>query len=120
MPEKENIIQQKTFAFARQIIALYLALKNEKEFVISRQLLRSGTSIGANVEEAIAAFSKKDFTHKMNIAQKEARESKYWLRLLSETHIAKSNTKELLTEVEEIIRILTAIVKSSQSNINNS
>ena len=119
MAEKENIIQQKSFEFAKNIIGLYLDLKNEKEFVISKQLLRSGTSIGANVEEAIAAFSKKDFAHKMNIAQKEARESKYWLRLLSETNIVKTRTEKLLKEVEEIIRILTAIVKSTQQNIKN-
>ena len=119
MLEKENIIQVKTFDFAKNIIGLYLDLKNEKEFVISKQLLRAGTSVGANVEEAIAAYSKKDFAHKMNIAQKEARESKYWLRLLSETHISKANAELLLKEVEEIIRILTAIVKSTQSNINN-
>jgi four helix bundle protein len=67
----------------------------------------------------MAAFSKKDFTHKMNIAQKEARETKYWLKLLSETNIVTSNSEKLLAEIEEIIRILTAIVKSSQTNINN-
>ncbi len=119
MAEKENIIQAKTFAFARKIISLYMQLKNEREYVISKQLLKAGTSIGANVEEAIAAFSKRDFVHKMNIAQKEARETKYWLKLLSETNIVTSNSEKLLAEIEEIIRILTAIVKSSQSNINN-
>lgn len=115
MAERQNIIQSKTFDFAKRIIALYMQLKNEREFVISKQLLRSGTSIGANVEEAIAAFSKRDFTHKMNIAQKEARETKYWLRLLSETEIVENNSHELLLEIEEIIRILTAIVKSAQN-----
>ena len=119
MAEKENIIQTKTFDFAKKVISLYMQLKDEREFVISNQLLRSGTSIGANVEEAIAAFSKKDFIHKMNIAQKEARETKYWLKLLSETKIVNSNSDQLLSEIEEIIRILTAIVKSAQNNINN-
>ena len=119
MAEKDNIIQQKSFDFAKAIIAFYLQLKDEKEFVISKQLLRCGTSIGANVEEAIAAFSRKDFVHKMNIAQKEAREAKYWLRLLSETNIVHSNSDSLLEDVEELIRILTAIVKSTQQKINN-
>ena len=119
MAEKENIIQFKSFEFAKRIIALYLELKNEKEYVISNQLLRCGTSVGANVEEAIAAFSRKDFVHKMNIAQKEAREAKYWLRLLSETNIVQSNSDVLLNDVEELIRILTAIVKSTQQKINN-
>ncbi len=69
MAENENIIQVKTFQFAKSIIALYLELKSEKEFVITKQTLRSETSVGANVEEAIAAYSKRDFAHKMSIAQ---------------------------------------------------
>lgn len=119
MAEKENIIQNKTYEFAKKVISLYMHLKDEREYVISKQLLRAGTSIGANVEEAIAAFSKKDFAHKMNVAQKEARETKYWLRLLTDTQIVNSNSEHLLVEIEEIIRILTAIVKSSQNNLQH-
>ena len=74
---KENVIAIKTFDFALTIINLFTELKNENEFIISKQLLRSATSIGANVEEAIAAQSRKDFVHKMSIASKEARETKY-------------------------------------------
>ncbi|MBI4972631.1 MAG: four helix bundle protein, partial [Candidatus Omnitrophica bacterium] len=79
---KDNLIQQKSFDFALAIIDLYKKLTIAKEFVISKQLLRSATSIGANIEEAIAGQSKKDFLHKMAIASKEARETRYWLRLL--------------------------------------
>jgi four helix bundle protein len=86
---KENIIAVKTFDFSLSIISLYINLKKENEFIISKQLLRSGTSIGANVEEAIAAQSKKDFIHKMAIASKEARETKYWLRLLNNLNLQK-------------------------------
>jgi four helix bundle protein len=79
---KENIIVTKTFDFALTVVNLFIELKKENEFIISKQILRSATSIGANVEEAIAAQSRKDFIHKMSIASKEARETKYWLRLL--------------------------------------
>ena len=77
----DNIIQKKSFQFSLNIISLYKKLKNEREFIISKQLLKSGTSIGANVEEAIAAQSRKDFINKMSIAYKEARETNYWLKL---------------------------------------
>ena len=81
--KKENIIQQKSFAFALRIVHLYRYLTNEKkEFVLAKQALRSGTSIGANIEEAIGAQSEKDFLSKLSIAYKEARETKYWLNLL--------------------------------------
>lgn len=81
--KKENVIVEKSFEFALKIIELYKILQKENEFVISRQVLRSGTSIGANVQEATAGFSKKDFTHKMSLASKEARETRYWLQLLT-------------------------------------
>lgn len=80
--KSNNLIVDKTFDFAIDIIEFYIQLKNDNEFILSKQLLRSATSIGANVEEAIAAQSKKDFINKMSIAAKEARETKYWLRLL--------------------------------------
>ncbi len=80
--KKENIILERSFDFALLIIELYKQLIAEKEFVLSKQLLRSGTSIGANVEEATAAISKRDFAYKMSISSKEARETRYWLRLL--------------------------------------
>lgn len=114
--QKENIILNKSFDFALQIIELYKQLILEKEFVLSKQLLRSGTSIGANVEEATAAISKKDFTAKMSIASKEARETRYWLRLLKNSNLVSINLEKELQEIEQIINILTAIVKTSQGH----
>jgi len=90
--KEENVIQQKSYAFALRIIQLYRYLAQEKkEFVLAKQILRSGTAIGANVEEAIGAQSKKDFLSKMAIAYKEARETKYWLRLLKDTKYLPEN-----------------------------
>jgi four helix bundle protein len=114
--KKENIILDKSFEFSLKVIKLYKKLVAEKEFILSKQLLRSGTSIGANVEEATAAISKKDFTAKMSIASKEARESRYWLRLLEKSKLVNLDFTKHLEEVEEIINILTAIVKTSQNN----
>ena len=91
---------------------------NQNEYVIAKQLLRSGTSIGANVEEATAAQSKKDFIAKMSIASKEARETNYWLRLLKDSKISREiDLSKHLEESEEIIKIITAIVKTSQKGL---
>jgi four helix bundle protein len=114
-----NLIQQRSFDFAKQIIGLYSELQHEKEFVLSRQLLKSGTSIGANVEEAIGGQSRKDFASKMAIASKEARETKYWLRLLMETDLSTIDVTKYLEEVDAIINILTKIVKTTQSHIQD-
>jgi len=114
--EKENIILTKSFDFALQIIELYKQMKAQNEYVLSRQVLRSGTSIGANVEEATAAISKKDFTAKMSISSKEARETRYWLRLIERSNIVNVDVKSHLYEVEQLINILTVIVKTSQNN----
>jgi four helix bundle protein len=111
-----NVIQEKSYLFALNIINLYKRLQEHKEFVISNQLLRSGTSIGANVEEAIAGQTKKDFIAKMAIASKEARETNYWLRLLRDGQMCPSvNVSSLICESEDLIKILTAIVKTSQT-----
>jgi four helix bundle protein len=115
---KENLIAIKTFEFALSVICLATQLKNGKEFVISRQIMRSGTSIGANVEEAIAGQSKKDFISKLSIAAKEAREAKYWLRLLDKSEITKVHVKDYLIEIEHIISILTKIIKTSKETVN--
>jgi four helix bundle protein len=112
--EKENVVLTKSFDFALQVIALYKQMVAQNEYVLSKQLLRSGTSIGANVEEATAAISKKDFAHKMSISSKEARETKYWLRLIKHSQIVKVDVGDLINQIEELIRILTAIVKTSQ------
>lgn len=113
MGDKPNLIVTKTFNFSKEIINLYIHLKKDKIYELASQVFRSGTSIGANVEEAQAAQSKKDFISKMSIAAKEARETRYWLRLLNETPLTEKETKNLLSELEEIINILTKIIKTS-------
>lgn len=112
--KKENIIVNKSFGFSLLIIDLYKQLNAEKEFIISKQLLRCGTSIGANIQEATAAFSKKDFIHKMSISSKEARETKYWLQLLKKSDLTNINVKNHLKEVEDLVNILTKIIKTAQ------
>ncbi|WP_339736580.1 four helix bundle protein [uncultured Sunxiuqinia sp.] len=111
--KKDNLIVDKSFEFALNSIELYKALVAEKEYVLSKQFLRSSTSIGANVEEAIAGESRKDFIHKMAIAAKEARESRYWLRLLDKSSLVNTDVTIQLNGIEEIINILTAIVKTT-------
>jgi len=110
----QNTILEMTFDFSLQIIQLYKILQEQKEYVISKQLLRCATSIGANVEEANAGQSKKDFIAKMSIASKEARETKYWLRLLDKSQIVKLDFTIYLSAIEHIINIITKIVKTSQ------
>ncbi len=111
---KENIIATKTFDFALSIVNLFIELKKENEFTISKQILRSAMSIGANVEEAIAAQSRKDFIHKMSIASKEARETKYWLRLLDKSNLTTILMSNYLFKNEHIINIITKTIKTSQ------
>ena len=114
---KDNLILELTFDFSLKTISLYKILIEQKEFVLSKQLLRSATSIGANVEEANAAQTKKDFISKMSIASKEARETRYWLHLLDKSQIVKYDYLPYLSDIEHIIKILTKIVKTSQENI---
>ena len=115
--KKDNIIREKSFDFALNIIALYKVLTEKKEFILSKQLLRSGTSIGANVEEATAAQSANDFVHKLSIASKEARETKYWLILLQKSQLVDCDYSNHLRDIEEIINILTSIIKTMQEKI---
>ncbi len=110
---RDNIVRQKSFDFALAVIRLYKQLQAKHEFVVSRQLLRSGTSIGANVEEANAGQSRRDFLAKMSVASKEARETKYWLRLLQESDLVNLDVSREVRQVEELIRILTSIVKTT-------
>lgn len=116
----ENLILNKSYQFSLMVIELYKFLTSEKkEYILSKQLLRCGTSIGANVNEAQAAISKKDFVAKVSIASKEARESRYWLMLLKESDYIDANktkVKELFEEIDSIIKITTSIVKSGQEN----
>ena len=116
----ENKILELTFNFSIEMIGLYKILLEHKEFVISKQLLRSATSIGANVEEGNAAQTKKDFISKMSIASNEARETKYWLRLLDKSQFVQLNYSSYLISIEHIINILTKIVKTSQETLQQS
>jgi len=113
----ESLIQKKSFEFSLKIIRLYKRLQTQREFVLSNQLLRSGTSIGANVEEASAGQSRKDFVAKMSIAAKEARETRYWLRLLQASQLVEVNVSEELSHIEELIRILTSIIKTTRETL---
>ncbi|WP_426478452.1 four helix bundle protein [Chryseobacterium sp. CBSDS_008] len=115
--KEDNLIQIKTFDFALRIIKFYTECKSQNEFILSKQILRSGTSIGANVEEAIAAQSKKDFISKLSIANKEARETKYWLKLYHSSNLVQIEITPYLKDIEMIINILTKIIKTSSENL---
>ncbi|HBX66006.1 MAG: four helix bundle protein [Balneola sp.] len=112
----ENVVSDKSFEFALSIVQLYKKLVDQREYVISKQLLRSATSIGANVEEASAAPTKKDFAYKMSISSKEARETRYWLKLLDRSQIVELDYSNYIKDITELIRILTAIVKTAQKH----
>jgi len=117
---KESIIKNKSFEFALRILDLYKEMQDKKEYVLSKQILRSGTSIGANVVEALAGQTKKDFAYKMSIASKEARETLYWLELIDYAAIIENTKiKTLKNEIDSIIKILTSIVKTTQQNLTN-
>jgi len=113
---KENVVKDKSFAFALRVIKLAKFLESEKrEFVLSRQLLRSGTAIGALVREAEHAESKADFIHKMSIALKEANETAYWLELLRQgEYVEEQSFESVRSDSEELIKLLVAIVKTSK------
>ena len=116
---KESISVTKTFNFALRVIALYKNLIEQKEYILSKQLLRSGTSIGAQISESEYAQSRADFIHKFSIAIKEANETIYWLRLLySSSLIDDSQYNDLLNDCTEILKILTASLKTAKSNKN--
>jgi four helix bundle protein len=113
---KENIIKNKSFEFALRIVSLSQNLVNEKkEYVLSKQILRSGTAIGALIREAEHAESKADFIHKLSIALKEANETEYWLELLYRSnYIDESSFNNLSSDLKEILRLLISIIKTSK------
>lgn len=123
MPIQANNVLKKAFEFAVRVIKLYQYLSREqKEFVLSKQLLRCGTSIGANINEAQAGQSKADFVAKMSIATKESREARYWLDLLCVTGYldnSQPHVASLVHQSEELIKILTSIVKTAQRKTNH-
>lgn len=114
---RENLISELSFDFSLKIIKLYQKLFKQQEFVISKQLLRSATSIGANIAEAHDAMSKREFLYKMAIAKKEARESQYWIELLDKSHITRINMQDYNEDILRIVRILTSIVKTTNENL---
>lgn len=117
----ENIIKNKSYAFAIRIVNLYKYLTKEgKEYILAKQILRSGTAIGALITEAEHAESKADFVHKLAIAQKECNETKYWLNLLHDTdYIGLEMFNSLNTDCIEVLKLLTSIIKTTKKNINN-
>ncbi len=113
--EKEKVIENKSYDFAKRIIKVYRYLTDKKEFVLSKQLLKSGTSIGANVVEGQYSISKKEFRNKMSIVLKEAAESRYWILLLKDDgYLSEKAAESLLNDLEEIIKILVKIVKNAE------
>jgi len=110
--QSNSIIANKSYAFALEIVLVYKELSSEKkEFVLSKQLLRSGTSVGANVNEALGSESKRDFVHKLSIALKEAKETSYWLNLLKDSgYIAEERFNKLHGNCNEIIKIINSII----------
>ena len=113
---KDNVVRDKSKAFAIRIVRMYQHLTdNKKEFIISKQLLRSGTSVGANIKEALRGQSKADFSAKMNIALKEISETEYWLEILHETdYINETQFKSIYDDCQELLKILHSIVKTSR------
>ena len=118
--DNENIIAMKSFAFALRIINLYKYLVDKNEYVLSKQILRSGTSIGANCRESRNAQSRLDFINKLNIALKEADETAYWLDLLKEgDFIDIQSYNSIYNDCDELIKLLTSIIKTSKNRIEN-
>ena len=114
--EKKNVIKEKSFAFAIEVVYHYKVLTEKKEFVLSKQLLRSGTSIGANVRESEHAQSKADFIHKLSLALKEANETEYWLDLLYETkYLSQIEFENIKPKIVELLKLLTSIINTSKT-----
>ena len=119
---KESVLKDKSYAFAVKIVKVYQYLTVErKEFVLSKQLLRSGTSIGANIKEALRAESKLDFIHKMNISLKEASETEYWLELLKDTDFLEERFYTSINlDCVELIKMLVASINTAKKNLSKS
>ena len=113
---EKSTVKDKSFKFAIEIVHLYKLLKEQNEYVLSKQLLRSGTSIGANIQEAQQAQSRPDFIHKMSIALKEAQETEYWLLRFKESDLVTFDFNHYLFLVNELIKMLTAIIKTTKAN----
>ncbi len=115
--KKSNVIVEKSYKLALEVIQVYMKLKSQKEYDLARQLLRSGTSIGANIQEAQSAQSKKDFIHKLSISQKETKETLYWIRLLRDSLILnKEKAEDILSLTLEVDKILSSILITSKNS----
>ncbi len=112
---KTNIVLEKSYLFSVRIVNLYKHLtENKKEYTLAKQILRSGTSIGANIEEAVGGISRKDFKVKLSVSYKEAQETKYWLRLLKDTdYIDEIMFNSMIKDCEELLKLLFTIIKST-------
>ena len=113
---KKSIVQNKSIQFAFKVIDLYKKLVTKNEYVLSKQILKSGTSIGANIHEALAGFSKRDFEAKMAIVYKESRETDYWITLLENAQFVEHDYSSLKVDNNELAKMLTAIVKTTQKS----
>lgn len=118
---RENVVKTKSFAFAVRIVKLYQFLVNEhKEYVLSKQVLRSGTAVGAMIREAEHSESRADFVHKLAIAQKEINETIYWLEMLKETnYLSREQFESVNEDAVELIKLLTSIIKTTKLNKEN-
>jgi four helix bundle protein len=121
MDNKENILKDKSYKFALRVVKLYKFLvEDKKEYVLSKQVLRAGTSIGANITEGNQAQSKADFVHKLSVANKEAFETEYWLCLLRDSqYITEKQAESLIIDCNELQKILTTSIKTAKKAINN-
>jgi four helix bundle protein len=120
--KEDNVVREKSYAFALRIVKVYRYLTEDKrEYVLSKQLLRAGTSVGANVEEAVGGQSEKDFAAKLTVAYKEARETHFWIRLLRDSdYLSSPQADSLLADTDELLRIIGSIQKTMKSKIRNS
>jgi four helix bundle protein len=118
MKDEENPVLTKSYSFALKIIEVYKILSANKEYVLSKQLLKSGTSIGANVEEGVGGHSIKDFAARLTIAYKEARETKYWLRLLRDSkYLKEEEANPSITDVDELLKLIGSILRTTKKKI---
>lgn len=119
--KKDNVLRDKSFLFALRVVKCYQYLQNDKkEYVLSKQLLRCGTSIGANIRESEQAQSRIDFIHKLSISLKEANETAYWLELLNQSGYLESKVFEsIYKDCKELLKLLTSIIKTSKQNNTN-
>lgn len=117
MNDYQGPVYEKSFEFALAIVELYKKLVDQQEYVLSKQLLRSGTSVGANIVEASAAYSKGDFAYRMSVASREAREANWWLMLLKKSQLVTVDLNNEIESCDELIKLLTSIVKTSQESL---